>query len=433
MAEYVFRKIRNDRRDRYYTGRLQLPWMVRPRDFGLKTPDKQVAVKRLSEIRQRLERQHANLPVKPGLYGGTPVNLFEKLEVYLKNLKATQCSKQHMGDVRHQVTRLLTECKWDTPEAITPLGFETWRAQQDKLGATTKNAYLISMRSLLNWLVKIGEIKENPLARIDLISTNGKRQEPRAWTDEELRTFLKTRPPYALAVMIAAFTGLRRNEVSQLIWGDVDLDSPEPAIVVRGSTAKNGKSKRIPLTAELEQWLQDARPADWKPTQPVLTYKIPRTNQGWSSDIEAAGLVYTDDLGRSLHFHALRRYQITFMARHGISMRMAQSLARHSDPKLTANVYTDVSQLDEFNAVRKLPPLFGSEKRPPECPQISDPESLSQSQPVTKSQITEIAQAVVNKMLSLGLSPLGTLSPAGLNGGSNWARTSDLIDVNDAL
>ncbi len=43
------------------------------------------------------------------------------------------------------------------------------------------------------------------------------------------------------------------------------------------------------------------------------------------------------------------------MARYGISQRLAQELMRHSDPKLTAQVYTDASQLPIQAAIQQLP------------------------------------------------------------------------------
>ena len=43
------------------------------------------------------------------------------------------------------------------------------------------------------------------------------------------------------------------------------------------------------------------------------------------------------------------------LAQHGVSQRMAQELMRHSDPRLTADIYTDVTMLPTFNAVHALP------------------------------------------------------------------------------
>jgi len=54
---------------------------------------------------------------------------------------------------------------------------------------------------------------------------------------------------------------------------------------------------------------------------------------------------------------------------------MAQELMRHSDPHLTAQIYTDVSQLPTFDTVSALP--WQSEKAP-QNPQI-DPQNLDKS------------------------------------------------------
>ena len=44
-----------------------------------------------------------------------------------------------------------------------------------------------------------------------------------------------------------------------------------------------------------------------------------------------------------LDFHSLRYTFATKLARKGVSKRLAQELMRHSDPKLTANIYTDAN------------------------------------------------------------------------------------------
>ena len=51
--------------------------------------------------------------------------------------------------------------------------------------------------------------------------------------------------------------------------------------------------------------------------------------------------IRTDDAdGQVVDFHSLRVTFNTLMARAGVSLAQRQALMRHSDPKLTANVYT---------------------------------------------------------------------------------------------
>ena len=58
-------------------------------------------------------------------------------------------------------------------------------------------------------------------------------------------------------------------------------------------------------------------------------------------DLKRAGIPKRDDRGRTLDVHALRTTFGTLLSRGGVPLRTAQAAMRHSDPSLTANVYTD--------------------------------------------------------------------------------------------
>ena len=72
---------------------------------------------------------------------------------------------------------------------------------------------------------------------------------------------------------------------------------------------------------------------------------------------ETLFLCFVDAQGRYADFHALRKTFFTNMSKSGVSPKMAQSLARHSDINLTMNVYTDVVLEDQAVAVESLPEL----------------------------------------------------------------------------
>src|SRR5262249_7576128 len=71
-----------------------------------------------------------------------------------------------------------------------------------------------------------------------------------------------------------------------------------------------------------------------------------------------AGLTYRDDEGRVADFHALRHSYITLLSRCGVNPKLAQELARHSDIRLTMNVYTHAALYDLAGAVESLPTLL---------------------------------------------------------------------------
>jgi len=74
-------------------------------------------------------------------------------------------------------------------------------------------------------------------------------------------------------------------------------------------------------------------------------------------DLKAAGIPYRDEAGHYFDFHALRGQFITDLGGNGVGLQEAQKLARHSDPRLTANHYTHLSISDLSAAVSRLPGL----------------------------------------------------------------------------
>jgi integrase len=58
---------------------------------------------------------------------------------------------------------------------------------------------------------------------------------------------------------------------------------------------------------------------------------------------------------RYADFHSLRHCFITGLARAGVSPKMAQTLARHSDIRLTLGVYTHVELPGRTAAIESLP------------------------------------------------------------------------------
>src|SRR2546421_12476457 len=79
-------------------------------------------------------------------------------------------------------------------------------------------------------------------------------------------------------------------------------------------------------------------------------------------DLGAAGIPFADADGKVCDFHALRHSYITLLERSGVSPKLAQELARHSDIRLTMNVYTHTRLHDLAGAVEGLPALLGDHR-----------------------------------------------------------------------
>lgn len=68
-----------------------------------------------------------------------------------------------------------------------------------------------------------------------------------------------------------------------------------------------------------------------------------------------------DERGDKIDIHALRHTIASRLARNGVGLSQAQKLLGHSDPKLTAAIYTHLEAEDLRAAVECLPPLSRAE------------------------------------------------------------------------
>ena len=96
--------------------------------------------------------------------------------------------------------------------------------------------------------------------------------------------------------------------------------------------------------------------------------KLPRLHRMVAKDWKAANIEFIDKDGRKADFHSLRVTCCTMMQKAGIPQRIAQEVMRHSDARLTTQVYTDTKQFNIRNAMNTLPGINEDKKCPPICP-----------------------------------------------------------------
>jgi integrase len=112
----------------------------------------------------------------------------------------------------------------------------------------------------------------------------------------------------------------------------------------------------IPLPTELVEALQAARPEDVGPDTLVFP-TVPKWKT-YKRDLERAGIEYKDERGRQADFHALRMSYNMMLARQDVPIRVAKELMRHTDIRLTAEVYNDPKVYDLHAAIEALPRII---------------------------------------------------------------------------
>jgi len=297
--------------------------------------------------------------------------LAEHIADWITELRQLGRDDVYLGQCESRLVRMQKECGWALLGEISSSAFIRWREKATAtvgtaakvgtnvvpMGARTQNHYLEALGCFCRWAIKRKRMPSNPVADVTPVETVGKlRRERRALTPEELTELLSIlKPRHLLVYSIILATGLRRDELRLLRWGDVKLNAPKPFIELRAETTKAKRADTLPLRSDLVSLLKAERgdAADDErvcPSSPSM-----ETHRRY---LAKAGIAYLDDRGRRADFHSLRHSYGTMLATSGVAPRIAMALMRHTDMRLTMNRYTDPRIFDMAGAVEKMPSLI---------------------------------------------------------------------------
>jgi integrase len=417
----------------FYSGRYRLAADVKATTVPLQTTDKQVAQEKLKRLVLELEQERQGMIAPRSLREGMQKPLVEQLEEYIAELRRLGRDEQYVDGVQSQILTLARECPWRLLKDVSADTFRTWRQRQTK-SPKTLNEYLAAASSCLTWLECQGRIPKNCLRAVEKIANHG---EPcfqrRALTREEARRLVALESVRRIVYLTALETGLRRGELEQLEWRDVNLDGPDPFLNVRRSTTKNHKPAPIPIDSELAEELRKIRPAETCPTKRVFAGRIPRMKR-FRLDLKAAGIEPVNAAGGRVDFHALRMTFQMFLTLNGASPRVAMELMRHGQMSLTMKTYTDAGLLPTAATIRALPSLVnGAATNTPENTPVSDTKGHSVSSPVARGEIGDGPETLINTGPGRDLTPAVAVCREPLANRGDRIRTCDLLVPNQAL
>ena len=284
------------------------------------------------------------------------------------------------------------------------------------LGATASNHHLTAFKGFCRWVVADGRAMASPVAHLKALNARtDRRRERRALEPAELDRIIQAAehgPTYrritghdrAMLYRVAAGTGFRGAELRAVTVADLRLDDDPPCITLSAKHTKNRQETRQPIHDDLAQllraWIDDretardcaggtiggrvvsevggnaqrAFPTMPERTAEMLTADLRRARARWIMEApdprerrrrrESDFLAETDAAGRVADFHALRVSYITALVKGGASVKVAQTLARHSDPRLTMNIYTQLRAHDLTGALDALPPVVPRSTEP---------------------------------------------------------------------
>jgi len=247
-----------------------------------------------------------------------------------------------------------------TARMFTKWGVMTRRLQSDPLACVRKLEAKKLVKKRLRRALTPSEIgmlidaaRSRPERELRLVRVGPRKGElTNKVSDSALIAARRTGEERVLVYLLALWTGLRRSELAQLEWRDVEIDSLPPRLRLRSETTKAKRGDTIALHPEIADALRTFRPDDPEPGDRVVS-AVP-TMKTLKADLKFAGIEFITTAGRA-DLHGMRKSLATMLATSGVGQRIAQHHLRHTDPRLTSNVYTDESLLPTSATISALP------------------------------------------------------------------------------
>jgi integrase len=264
---------------------------------------------------------------------------------YVAHMRARNLRPSTIYQRRRVLARLRAWAGAD-PIGLDRAQVAAWLASRD-LAPESRSTELSHLRGFYRWAAFEGHIPVDPTAMLPRPKVP--RHLPRPMTATALKDAVNDAPDRVrLAVVLAAYGGLRACEIAQLRGEHYTLDGERP--ILRIVESKGGSESSVPmhpeLVAELSLWPR--RGPVWPRHDGKLGHATPHlvsaTVNGW---LHRHG--HTDTLHRARHWFGTGVYQST-----GRDLRAAQELLRHRSV-VSTQIYTYVDPGPLVAAVASLP------------------------------------------------------------------------------
>lgn len=217
----------------------------------------------------------------------------------------------------------LVEALGDKPlNAVTVLDLQGFLNRiKDSRCAATANRYHAVVRSIFNRAIQWDKYDTaNPAARVRPFPVINQRL--RYLSREEMVRLAQCCDPRIRPIVLCALmTGMRRGEILDLAWDDVDLEHGLLYVV----KSKSGKSREIPIVGSLYRLFQELGP---KRAGKVFDVPIITLRRWFSRALEKAGI-------RGFRFHDLRHTFASHFIMRTNDLPALQRILGHYSPVMT--------------------------------------------------------------------------------------------------
>lgn len=148
-------------------------------------------------------------------------------------------------------------------------------------------------------------------------------------------------------ILLSINTGLRRGEIFNMTWDNVNFE--RKLLTIEGAYAKSGKTRHIPLNTEalltLKTWRQQYE-NDHLVFPSLDNLPFDNIKKAWGGILNLANI-------KNFRWHDLRHHFASRLVMVGVDLNTVRELLGHSDMTMTLR-YAHLAPEHKANAVEKL-------------------------------------------------------------------------------
>jgi site-specific recombinase XerD len=221
-----------------------------------------------------------------------------------------------------------------------------------KVSPVSVNIELRMLRAAFYTALRWKLVETNPFSKLQLARVPD--QPPCFFTKQDFQKLFSIMKEAWLreVVVFAVLTGMRKGEIINLRWKDIDLD--RRLINIQSNSTfktKQGKRRVIPLSDVAYHLLQVKHGKNT--SEYAFTLSDRKISDGWLSH-KFKYYVYEAKLDNDkLHFHSLRHTFASWLVQDGVNIYEVQKLLGHSSVKVT-EVYSHLAASELRSAVNRI-------------------------------------------------------------------------------
>ncbi len=300
---------------------------------------------------------------------GKDITFDELLPEYFEYSKASKAESTHANDKYRIEAHLLPYFGKYTLKDITPRMIDRYKAMRvrertpdNEVSNNTVNHELVCLSHIFKMAVRWGYAEQNPVLSVEKLKLA--KRPPRFLSLEEIDRLLGAcRGTHIYPIVITALhTGMRKAELLNLQWSDIDFEQHEIYIQPKKDWhTKNYKSRKAYMTPVLYETLQEHRRLHVKNgvrSDYVFTYNGERIRYGiddsLATAVKKAGLKTDSDEEENVTLHTMRHTLASQLAIAGVPLRDIQELMGHQSFETTLQ-YAHLSEEHVRKQVLRLP------------------------------------------------------------------------------